>query len=120
VDVELSEHDVVRPDVAGWRRERLPNPGTLRPIRTVPDWVSEVTSPTSGSRDRVTKRQLYATHGVPYYWIVDPEARTLEALELKDGRWTELGAWDDRALAAVRPFEQMSLEVGRLFLPKEE
>jgi len=120
VDVELTEHDVVRPDVAGWRRERLPDPGAQRPIRVVPDWVCEVTSPTSASRDRVVKRQLYAVHGVLHYWIVDPEARTLEALEPKAGRWTELGAWDDAAVAAIPPFEAVPLEVGRLFLPKSD
>lgn len=120
VDVELTEHDIVRPDLAGWRRARLPNPGALRPIRTVPDWVCEVTSPSSASRDRVTKRQLYAAHGVPFYWIVDPEARTLEALQLEHGRWAELGAWDDTAIAAIPPFEATSVEVGRLFLPKDE
>lgn len=118
VDIELSEHDVVRPDLAGWRRERLPDPGTQRPIRTVPDWVCEITSPTSASRDRVAKRQLYAAHGIPYYWIVDPEARTLEALELTDERWAEVGAWDDTATASIPPFQAVPLEVGRLFLPK--
>ena len=118
VDIELAEHDVVRPDLAGWRRERLPDPGAQRPIRVVPDWVCEITSPTSATRDRVAKRQLYAAHGVPYYRIVDPEARTLEALELTDGRWVEAGAWDDTATASIPPFEAVPLEVGRLFLPK--
>ena len=45
VDVELGPHDVVRPDLAGWRRERLPNPGKARPITVAPDWVCEVLSP---------------------------------------------------------------------------
>lgn len=119
VDVELTPHDVVRPDLAGWRRERLPQPGRQRPIRVAPDWICEVLSPSSQQIDRVTKRALYAQHGIAFYWIVDPEARTLEALELRDGRWLELGAWDDTATAAIAPFAAIPLEIGRLFLPKE-
>jgi Uma2 family endonuclease len=68
----------------------------------------------------VTKKHLYAEHGVAHYWIVDPEARTLEALELREGRRTELGSWDDRASANIPPFDEVALEIGRLFLPREE
>lgn len=118
VDVRLDPHEIVRPDLSGWRRERLPSPGDVRPIDVVPDWVCEVTSPSTASRDRVTKRDLYRRFGVPYYWMVDPEARTLEALKRDGDRWVELGAWDDTATVRVEPFEAIELEVGRLFLPK--
>jgi Uma2 family endonuclease len=119
IDVRLETHEIVRPDLAGWRRERLPEPGDIRPIDVVPDWICEVISPTTASRDRVTKRALYARFGVPYYWMVDPGARTLETLRLgDDGRWIELGAWDDEATARIEPFEAIELAVGRLFLPK--
>lgn len=119
VDVEVSPHDIVRPDLAGWRRERLPQPGRARPIRVIPDWVCEIASASTAAHDRVTKRALYAEHGVRHYWIVDPEARTLEALELSDARWVELGAWDEAARARIAPFEEVELEVGRLFLPRD-
>jgi Uma2 family endonuclease len=68
----------------------------------------------------VTKRRLYAAHGVPYYWIVDPEARTLEALALdvEGGAWREIGAYDDQSVARVAPFDGIELEVGRLFFPE--
>lgn len=117
VDVQLAPHDIVRPDVSGWRRHRLPDPGGVRPIEIVPDWICEVTSPSTASRDRVQKRALYAEHGVSHYWLLDPEARTLEVLELQDGRWIELGAYDDSAVARIPPFEELDLELGRLFLP---
>jgi hypothetical protein len=42
VDVRLARHQIVRPDVAGWRRERLPEPWDVRPIDVVPDWICEV------------------------------------------------------------------------------
>jgi Uma2 family endonuclease len=119
VDIRLTPHDIVRPDVAGWRRERLPRPGGARPIEIPPDWACEVASPSSAARDRVAKRALYARHGVAYYWIVDPDARTIEALALQDDRWVELGAWDSASVARIPPFEDVALEVGRLFLPPE-
>jgi Uma2 family endonuclease len=119
VDIQLSLHDVVRPDVAGWRRERLPTPGRMRPITVVPDWVCEVISPSNARHDVVTKRELYARAGVPYYWLVDPDQRVLTALTLRDGLWLELGAFDDSAKVRIEPFTDIELEVGRLFLPKD-
>jgi len=119
VDVQLTAHDVVRPDLAGWRRERLPNPGPVRPIEVAPDWVCEVISPSSANIDRVTKRALYARHGVKHYWLVDPDTRSLEALELSGERWVELGAWSDDAKVRVAPFSEVELELARLFLPRE-
>jgi Uma2 family endonuclease len=117
VDIELGPHDVVRPDLSGWRRARLPEPDQ-RPIRVVPNWVCEVISPSTGARDRVTKRQLYARHGVEHYWLVDPVARTLEALALRDGTWMDAGTFDDTATARIAPFQEIELPVGRLFLPR--
>jgi Uma2 family endonuclease len=91
----------------------------VRPIEVTPDWVCEVLSPTSAARDRVTKRHLYARAGVPYYWLIDPEARVLEALALRDGTWVEVGVYDDTALARIAPFEAIELELARLFLPRD-
>lgn len=111
--------DIVRPDLVGWRRARLPRPGNVWPIDVVPDWVCEVLSPSTAARDRVTKRHLYARAGIPYYWLIDPEARVLEALALRDGVWIEVGVYDDTATARIEPFEAIELAVGRLFFPKE-
>jgi Uma2 family endonuclease len=120
VDVELATHQIVRPDVVGWRRERLPDPWTTRPIKVVPDWICEILSPSDLAYDRVKKRELYRKHNVPFYWIVDPEARTLEALELdaKSGRWIEVGAYDEKSVQHIAPFAEIELEVGRLFPPR--
>lgn len=120
VDVQLGPHDIVRPDLAGWRRERLANPGDLRPITVVPDWVCEVLSPSTAAQDKITKRALYARSGIRSYWIVDVDAHTLEAFELLDQRWVLAGTYGDDALARIAPFEQIELAVGRLFLPKPE
>ncbi|MGH7436386.1 MAG: Uma2 family endonuclease [Polyangiaceae bacterium] len=119
VDLQLSEHRVVRPDLAGWRRERLPGPWGNRPIRVVPDWICEVLSPSKPAHDRVWKRRIYAQHRVEHYWIADPAARTLEALRLdrESGQWHETGAFDDDSVARIAPFEAVELAVGRLFPP---
>jgi Uma2 family endonuclease len=121
VDVRLGRHDVVRPDLAGWKRERLVSPWDTRPIDVVPDWISEVVSPSNAAQDRVDKRALYARHGVGFYWIIDPAARTLEALRLDTatGVWIEVGAYGDGSVARIAPFEGIDLEVGRLFAPME-
>jgi len=122
VDVRLGAHDILRPDVAGWRRDRLPRPWGLRPIDVVPDWVCEILSPSSQSHDRVQKAALYASAGVPFFWIVDPVGRVVEAFQLEhhseQGRWVRLGAWDSGASASIPPFEQVQLEVARIFPPE--
>jgi len=123
VDIELGHTpplEYVRPDLSGWRRERLPNPADMRPIAVVPDWICEVLSPSNKAHDRVTKRRLYAQAGVAHYWILDPEERVLEALELRAaaGLWVELGAYDENSTARIAPFADVELAVGRLFLPR--
>jgi Uma2 family endonuclease len=117
VDVQLGVHDVVRPDLSGWRRERLADPGDKRPITVTPDWVCEVLSPSTAAYDRVAKRNLYGKQGVRHCWIVDVDARTVEAFELVDHRWVLLGSYDDTATVAIPPFTDVELSIDRLFLP---
>ncbi|MCA9648135.1 MAG: Uma2 family endonuclease [Polyangiaceae bacterium] len=119
VDVELSAHDIVRPDLAGWRRQRLPSPWDTRPLKVAPDWICEVLSPSNAATDRVYKRNLYAKVGVPHFWMLDPTARTLETLRLQDGVWVDSGSYDDSAVVRVPPFEEVELAVARLFPPSQ-
>ena len=119
VDIALGRHDIVRPDLSGWRKERLPKPGSVRPIEVAPDWVCEILSPATAARDRVHKRNLYARASVPHYWLIDPAARVLEALSLRDGAWLELGVYGDESTARIPPFDAIELEIGRLFLPRD-
>jgi Uma2 family endonuclease len=118
VDVALGRHDVVRPDLCGWRRENLVEPWDARPIEVRPDWVCEILSPSNEAHDRVAKRKLYARHGVPFYWIVDPFERTLEAYRLHQGTWSDVGAFDDTAVVKIPPFDAIELELAVLFPPK--
>lgn len=117
VDIELGAHDVVRPDLSGWRRARLPNPWDTRPLTVAPDWICEILSPSNEPHDRVKKKNLYARAGVPFYWIVDPVARLLEAYRLENGHWVDVGSYDHTGLARIAPFEAVELELERLFAP---
>lgn len=117
VDVALGAHDIVRPDVVGVRRERLSDPDVL-PLPVVPDWICEVLSPSNEPHDRVTKKHLYARYGVRWYWIVDPSARLLEAFELREDLWVNIGSYDDTAIARIPPFDAVELPMSRLFLPR--
>jgi len=119
-DIQLGVHDIVRPDIAGWRRERLHNPGDQRPILTSPDWVCEVLSPSTAAHDKITKRNLYARSGIGHYWLVDVDAHTLEVFELVEQRWLLVGTFGEDAVVRVPPFDAIELAVGRLFMPKGE
>ena len=117
VDTRLGKHDIVRPDLAGWKRPRLPDPWNTRPIDVVPDWVCEITSPSNARHDRLVKARLYLTSGLPHLWLIDPDARLLEALVREGDRWIESGRFGDGDLVRIPPFEAVELEVGRLFPP---
>jgi Uma2 family endonuclease len=116
-DVELERHEIVVPDIVGWRRERMPVFPEERPIVVRPDWICEVASPSNRKRDRGPKADLYLKVGVPHYWIVDPDERTLEAFEERVGAWVRPGAWSDGDSPRIPPFEAIALEVGGLFTP---
>jgi Uma2 family endonuclease len=114
--IELLEHDIVEvaPDVAGWRRERMPELPE-GPITIAPDWVCEVLSPSTRAHDQRIKRPLYAKAGVQHLWFIDVDARTLAASRLEGGRWLELGVWGDDDVARIEPFEAIELRVADLW-----
>lgn len=109
--IELPGAREVSPDVAGWRRERLPRLPTDRAIDVAPDWVCVVLSPSTRGYQLLVKRRLYAASGVPYLWEIDREAQTLSVLRLKDGRWLDLGAYRDETDARLPPFEATAVSV---------
>ena len=103
-ELHLGEHVVV-PDIAGWRRERLPRLPETAFIETAPDWVCEVLSPSTVRLDRTDKLAVYAVHGVAHAWYVDPEARTLEVLALTGGKWMIAATFKDADKVSAPPFE---------------
>jgi Uma2 family endonuclease len=113
---ELHLHgDILVPDLAGWRRERMPELPDATAFELAPDWICEVLSPSTAATDRAEKRPIYARERVPNVWFVDPIARTLEAFRLDDARWTVLGTWRDDAKVKVDPFEVFELELASLW-----
>lgn len=117
-DVRLAPHAIVVPDLAGWRREHLADLPDSRPIDVALDWVCEVLSPGDPSRDRVRKAGLYLENGVPFFWILDPGGRTLEAFEARSGSWVRLGAWTDGEAPRVPPFEAIEMDLTSLLTPR--
>src|SRR5258706_9555716 len=109
--IELPNTPEISPDVAGWRRERLPTLPEDEPIRIVPDWVCEILSPGTRRHDLLVKKPYYAKVGVAHHWLIDREARTVTAYRLESGRWLELGVFGDEHDARIEPFADVPLDV---------
>jgi Uma2 family endonuclease len=88
-------------------------------VTVVPDWVCEVLSPSTESKDRQIKMPIYARFGVAYVWLVDPLKRTLEAYALSDGDWVEIGRFGGRDRVAVPPFDAVTIDLTDLWVPDE-
>jgi Uma2 family endonuclease len=115
VEVELETHEVYRPDLVGWRRERVTARPTGRPVRARPDWVCEILSPTNARDDLVTKLRVYQRCAVPHYWIIDPQNQTLVIYKWQpDGYVLAVSAGRGDSVRA-EPFEAAELRVGLLF-----
>ncbi len=119
VDVSFGAHDVVRPDLSGWRKDRVPNFPGVRPVRVRPDWVCEMLSPGSAALDQGEKKSLYAKSGVPFYWIVDPLNRTIVVLALRDGAFEVVAVVGDQGCARLVPFDEIELELDSMFPPRD-
>ena len=107
--------DILVPDLAGWRRERMPEPPDEAYLTLAPDWVCEVLSPSTRKLDLEGKRPIYAREGVGHLWFVDPAARTLEAFALDGGAWTPAGAARDDEPVCLPPFEAVTFPLDALW-----
>ncbi len=103
------------PDLAGWRRERMPVVKDVAFFSLAPDWVCEVLSKSTAKIDRAEELPIYAEHGVPDAWLIDPIARTLDVLSLEKARWTIVGTDADDARVRAVPFDAIELELGALW-----
>jgi Uma2 family endonuclease len=107
--------DVLVPDLAGWRRERMPEYPHAAAFTLAPDWVCEVLSPKTRRFDLTAKRARYGEAGVAHLWLIDPEARTLEAFLLRDAAWVLAAALKEDEAVALPPFEAVSFGLGALW-----
>ena len=108
--------DVVVPDLAGWRRERLPQLANVAYFTQAPDWICEVVSPATGRLDRVRKMRIYAREQVAHAWLVDPLQQTLEVYRLEGGRWLVASTHGGDEQVRAEPFEAIELQLARWWL----
>ena len=119
IDVYFDPANTLRPDVSGWRRDRVPERPRGMPVMVRPDWVCEILS-TNRRNDLVKKKRVYHRSGVPHYWIIDPAEEFMTVY-----RWTPDGYFE--VLVAERgetvraePFEAIPLQVGLFFGDDED
>jgi len=113
-ELHLGE-EILVPDLAGWRRERMPLVPDDAFFTLAPDWICEVLSKSTEKSDRAEKMQLYASFGVRHVWLVHPRLRTLEAFRLHDGHWLAVGVHKDLDRARVEPFDAIELDLAALW-----
>jgi Uma2 family endonuclease len=107
--------DILVPDLAGWRRERMPMLPDTAYFTLAPDWICEVLSPSTAQMDRVDKLPIYARSEVGHAWVVDPEAQTLEVFALREGYWLLEAAFKANDEVCAPPFEAVRFGLGGLW-----
>ena len=107
--------DVLVPDLAGWRRERMPEMPDAPWTTLTPDWLCEVLSPSTEKLDRSRKMTVYAREGVKHLWLIDPRLQTLEVYRLHGGDWQKLGVHTGNAVVHAEPFEALPLKLALLW-----
>jgi hypothetical protein len=114
--------DILVPDLAGWRRERLPRtPSPEEPFMTLaPDWVCEVLSPSTSTVDRKRKMPLYHREGVAHAWLIDPLARTLEVFRREPSGWLLTATHAGEDVVRAEPFDAVPLGLGALWLERAQ
>jgi len=110
--------DVLVPDVAAWRHERMATVPNAAFFTLAPDWVCEVISPSTGRIDRSRKMTIYAREGVRHLWLVDPLANTIEVYRLDAGRWIVSSNHGGDDVVRAEPFDAIAIAVARWWLEK--
>lgn len=113
-ELHLTPHVIV-PDLGGWRRERLPDIPQNQIFAIPPDWVCEVLSPSTTRIVRKRKMPIFAEHGVSYAWIIDPQRRTLEVKQLRDGAWVDIAAFGDDDNVIAEPFAEIEIQLATIW-----
>lgn len=111
--------DILVPDLAGWRRSRMPHVANEPYFTLAPDWICEVLSPSTARIDRFRKLPIYAREQIPFAWLIDVDARTLEVLKLEGERWLILGVYSpeegEKTMIRAEPFDAVELELSVLW-----
>jgi Uma2 family endonuclease len=111
-----AEPDILVPDLAGWRRETMPEMPDAPFFTLRPDWVCEVLSPSTARHDRRGKMPVYQRERVQHVWFIEPTDRTLEMYELDGPTYRLLGTYADAERARAVPFDAIELDLAVLWL----
>jgi Uma2 family endonuclease len=107
--------DVVVPDLAGWRRDRMPTLPDEAFFTTAPDWICEVLSPATARVDRLKKLRVYAREAVRHAWLIDPLAQTFEVLQLTQARWSIVAVFGGGDVVRAEPFDAIAIDLSHLW-----
>lgn len=107
--------DILVPDLAGWKRERMPQFPEAPYSTLAPDWVCEVLSPSTEQVDRERKLPIYAREGVRHVWLIDPGIQELTVFRLDTGHYAHIATFNEEDLARASPFDALELELERLW-----
>ena len=107
--------DVLVPDLAGWKRERMPEIPDVAHFTLAPDWVCEVLSPSTASVDRADKMPIYGREGVEHVWLLDPILRTLEVYRRASPHWVLVNTWSGDVKVRPEPFDAVELDLALLW-----
>lgn len=110
-----AEPAILVPDMAGWRRETMPEMPDVAFFTTAPDWVCEVISPSTGRLDRAIKLPLYATLDIQHAWVIDPTLKTLEVFRADGETYRLVQTFSGESMVRAEPFDVIELELGALW-----
>jgi Uma2 family endonuclease len=107
--------DVLVPDIAGWKKERMPKLPETAFFDVSPEWICEVLSQNTVRKDRIFKMPLYAKYGVQHIWLLDPLAKTLEVYQLETQYWKLIGTFSGNDNVSILPFQEINIELSFLW-----
>ena len=107
--------DVLVPDLAGWRTERISAVAYAAYPTLAPDWVCEVLSPSTENIDRTKKLQIYARERVAHTWLIAPLLQTLEILRLQGRGWSLLVTQEGGQRVRGEPFDAIELDLAKIW-----
>jgi Uma2 family endonuclease len=110
--------DVLVPDLAGWRRERMPSFPDVTAFDLPPDWVCEVISPYTARLDRSRKLPRYASYGIDQAWVVDPINKVLEVYRRQGQHYTVIAVFDGAQVINAEPFQAFDLDLRLVWVPE--
>jgi len=102
---------VLVPDIAGWRRQRMPEIPDVTFVELAPDWVCEISSRSTAAMDRTRKRDHYGRAGVGPMWILDPGPATLEVYRMDGDMWQLILSAAGDVKVRGEPFEAIEIDL---------